>query len=72
MIMLLINSFNRSQSEEGEELKDDSQKMGVKVDFTNGSKITQKSTAGKEGDKLEKRKTKYKFCGAIKTFFVKK
>lgn len=54
MIMLLINSFNRSQSEEGEELKDDSQKMGVKVDFTNGSKITQKSTAGKEGDKLEK------------------
>lgn len=31
MIMLLINSFNRSQSEEGEELKDDSQKMGVKL-----------------------------------------
>ena len=53
MTVLLINSFNRSQSEEGEELKDDSQKMEVKVDFTNGSKIAQKSTAGKEGDKLE-------------------
>ena len=52
--MLLISSFNRSQSEEGEELKGDSQKMVVNVDFTEGRKIMQKNTAGKEGDKLEK------------------